>query len=140
MVEGFEDGVWWVELAPISDPGSGAGRSAVLGVHETPGRALTDAIVEDLTACRSCWSWTTASIWWRRAPTSPRPCSGPAPTFGSWLPAASRWASRARRNWPVPPLSTPDPRPCPLLEELERYEAVRLFVERAGCRQAGLRA
>jgi non-specific serine/threonine protein kinase len=31
----------------------------------------------------------------------------------------------------VPPLSTPDPRRQPSLEELTHYEAVRLFVERA---------
>jgi non-specific serine/threonine protein kinase len=31
----------------------------------------------------------------------------------------------------VPPLATPDPRRLPPLEELSRFDAVRLFVERA---------
>ena len=34
-------------------------------------------------------------------------------------------------SWPVPALSVPDPRRSPTVGELERYEAVRLFVERA---------
>lgn len=35
------------------------------------------------------------------------------------------------RAWRVPSLSVPDPRLAETAEELERYEAVRLFVDRA---------
>jgi predicted ATPase len=34
-------------------------------------------------------------------------------------------------NWPVQSLSLPDPRKQPTVDELERYESVRLFMERA---------
>jgi predicted ATPase/DNA-binding CsgD family transcriptional regulator len=41
--------------------------------------------------------------------------------------------------WPVPPMSTPDPGMAELTpEELERYESVRLFVERARKRRPDL--
>src|SRR3712207_5492841 len=39
--------------------------------------------------------------------------------------------------WPVPSLSLPDPRRRPPTKELARYEAVRLFVERAEAADAG---
>ena len=43
-----------------------------------------------------CWSWTTASISWTRAPGWPPPCCAPARTWSSWRPAASRCGSAAR--------------------------------------------
>ena len=39
-------------------------------------------------------------------------------------------------TWQVPPLSGPDPSRQPAIEELEGYESVRLFVERARYRNA----
>ena len=49
MVEGLEDGVWWVELASLSDPDLVAQAAAsVLSVREVPGRYMRDALVEYL--------------------------------------------------------------------------------------------
>jgi len=49
VAERFEDGVWWVELAPISDPDLvPQAVASTLGVREVPGRSLTDVISEDL--------------------------------------------------------------------------------------------
>ena len=49
MVEEFEDGVWWVGLAPISDPDLvPQAVASVLSVREVPGRSVTDALVEHL--------------------------------------------------------------------------------------------
>ena len=41
-------------------------------------------------------------------------------------------------NWPVPSLLLPDHRQQPTVEELERYESVRLFMERARFRNPAL--
>ena len=49
VVGNFEDGVWWAELAPISDPDLVPQAVArVLNVPEIPGRSPTEAIAEDL--------------------------------------------------------------------------------------------
>jgi hypothetical protein len=49
MVEGFEDGAWWVGLASLSDSALVAQAVAsVLVVRETPGRSLIEALVENL--------------------------------------------------------------------------------------------
>ena len=48
-VEGFEDGVWWVELAPLSDPDLvPRALASALGVREVPDRSLTEELVEHL--------------------------------------------------------------------------------------------
>jgi serine/threonine-protein kinase PknK len=47
LIEGFEDGVWWVELASLSDsklvPGVVA---SALGVREATDRSMTEVLVE----------------------------------------------------------------------------------------------
>jgi len=49
LVEGFEEGVWWVELASLSDPTLVQGAVAsTLGAREAPDRSLTEALVEHL--------------------------------------------------------------------------------------------
>src|SRR3712207_8613523 len=41
-------------------------------------------------------------------------------------------------TWQVPPLSGPDPQHRPKMQDLEGYESVRLFVERARYRNSAL--
>jgi predicted ATPase len=46
---GFEDGVWWVELASLSDPALvPQAVASALGVREAPGRSPTKALLEHL--------------------------------------------------------------------------------------------
>ena len=47
--ESIEDGVWMVELAPLSDPDLvSQAFASVLGVRETPGTALVDSLCDHL--------------------------------------------------------------------------------------------
>jgi hypothetical protein len=49
LVEEFEDGIWWVELASLSDPESvPRAVASALGIREVPDRSLTEALVENL--------------------------------------------------------------------------------------------
>jgi predicted ATPase/DNA-binding SARP family transcriptional activator len=49
LVPRFADGVWFVELAPISDPGLVPGRlAATLGLRERGGQSVTDMITDYL--------------------------------------------------------------------------------------------
>ena len=67
LVGTYPDGVWLVELAPLSEAGLVAQEVAnVLGVQERPGEPLTDTLVELWRPKRCCWSWTTASTSWRQ--------------------------------------------------------------------------
>ena len=132
IVEQFEDGVWWVELAPISDPDLVPQAVAqVLNVHEAYGRSLTDAIADDLrdleilVALDNCEHLVGASA--RIAETLLR--SSP----GLRILATSRetLGVGGEKTFPVAPLSLPDPLRPPAFEGLARYGAIKLFVERA---------
>src|SRR5215203_6654556 len=49
LLEGFEDGVWLVELAPLADPSLVVQAVAsTLGVREKPGRSLTETLCDYL--------------------------------------------------------------------------------------------
>ena len=53
VAQDFEDGAWWVELAPLADPDlvSQAVASS-LGVREVPGRTSAEALIEHLRSKR----------------------------------------------------------------------------------------
>ena len=49
MIEHFQDGVFFVALAPITDPGLVASTIAQpLGIHETAGRSIVDSLKDYL--------------------------------------------------------------------------------------------
>ena len=138
MVEELEDGVWWVELAPISDPDLVPGAVAqALGVREMPDRSLTDVLAEHLERRKTllvldncehlvegCATLADALL---------RACTDLA------ILATSREPLRTAGEtaWMVPSLSVPDPQSLPPAGELARYEAVQLFFERAKAVDAG---
>jgi len=130
--EGFEGGARWAGLASLSDPDLMPQTvAAALGVRETPGRPLVEALADDLGEAETllvldncehlvaaCAALVDALL--HRCPdlrvlaTSREPLGVPG-----------------ELTWSVPPLSLPDVSRLPALESLARYEAVRLFVERA---------
>jgi predicted ATPase/DNA-binding SARP family transcriptional activator len=138
LVEAFEGGAWWVELASISDPDLVPRALAqALGVREVPGRSPTEALVEYLEPrealvvldncehlIEGCAALADALL---------RACPGLR------LLATSREPMRVtgEASWSVPSLSLPDPQGRPTGEQLMGYEAVRLFVERATEANAG---
>jgi predicted ATPase len=138
LVEGFEDGVWWVELASFSDPELVLRAAAsALGVREAPDRSLTGALVEHLKPRKTLLVLDNCEH-------LVEGCAALADTLLRACPdlqilATSREPLRiaGEATWLVPSLSLPDPRRPPPAGELARYEAVRLFVERAGEVDAG---
>ena len=132
VVEDFEDGVWWVGLASLSDPDLvPQAVASSLGVRETPGRSLSEALVEALKSrgllliLDNCEHLIDACA--QLVDTLLHSCQDLK------VLATSREALRVagERSWSVPSLSVPDHERQPPIEELRRYEAVELFVERA---------
>jgi predicted ATPase/class 3 adenylate cyclase len=131
LVDQYPDGVWLVELAPLTDRGVVPGSVAqALGVREEPGRPLVATLTDFVTDRRlllvldnceqvvgACAALTTALL-------------GVAP--GLQVLTTSREALRIRgeRVYRVAPLAVPRP-PLPGLAVLSDYEAVRLFIVRA---------
>jgi predicted ATPase/class 3 adenylate cyclase len=125
------DGVFFVELAPITDPALVASAiAAALGIREAVGRSLEQTLREEL---RDKAMLVVLDNF--------EQVIDAAPLVGQLLATAARLrvlvTSRAvlhvqgEREYPVPPLRIPDPAELPSLEALSGYEAVTLFVERA---------
>ena len=75
----FADGVWLVDLAPLSVPDLVAQTIATaLGVREGRLRSARDALLDICAIVSSCWSWITANTY--RLPAPNRRGSAPRRT------------------------------------------------------------
>lgn len=125
-----------VELAPIGDPALiPRALAAAVSVQEAPGRTMTEALVAHLRQrsvllvldnCEhllgACAELVDALL------------SG-CPQLRVLATSREPLSMCGEQVWQVPPLSVPDASQEPLPEALMGYEAVRLFVERAGAAQ-----
>jgi predicted ATPase/class 3 adenylate cyclase len=126
LLPSFADGAFFVDLAPIADPGQVCPAICqVLGVREEPGSELIDTLVsrfagEDLLLLLDNFEHLLEAaslvdrILRRVLVTSRTPLG----LYGE-------------QEHDVPPLEVPDPRRLPEPEATSRYEAVALFVDRA---------
>ncbi|MBA3474818.1 MAG: tetratricopeptide repeat protein [Rubrobacter sp.] len=141
LVGAYPDGVWLVELAPLSDPElAPQAVAAALGVREQPGRPLAETLSKHLGSKRTllvldnCEHLIEACA--RLVDALLKSCSGLR------VLATSREALgvAGETNWPLSPLSLPEEgtsdaeRRLPPVEELARYESIGLFVDRARSR------
>ncbi|HEX5848531.1 MAG TPA: LuxR C-terminal-related transcriptional regulator [Rubrobacter sp.] len=128
----FEDGVWLVELAPLSDPELvPQAVASVVGVRESPGKALADTLAEHLGTrdllllLDNCEHLADACV--SLADRLLRRC----PNLRILATSREALGIAGESLFDVPPLSLPDPHRGPTAGSLPEYEAVRLFVERA---------
>jgi non-specific serine/threonine protein kinase len=129
-------GVRFVDLAPLSDPALvPQAVASVFGVREEPGRDPVATLQEHLHAQKSllildnCEHLIEACA--QFVDVLLNSCSGLR------VLATSRevLGVAGETNWPVSPLALPDAgQRLPPVEELARYEAIRLFLERARSR------
>jgi predicted ATPase/class 3 adenylate cyclase len=131
VLEEYE-GVWLLELAPLSDGDLVAPTLlTVLGLREQPGRTAVDTMIDYLGSRKvfvvmdNCEHLLEA-------------CAGLAEKLLRTCPkvrilATSREALRvaAETAWRVPPLALPDPERLPPVETLAQSSAVALFTDRA---------
>ena len=132
LVEAYPDGVWLVELAPLSEEALVPKAVAeALKVPERPQEPIADTLVEVLgdkqllLVMDNCEHVVGAA-----AGLVDRLLDS---CLGVRILATSREALgvEGEARWLVPPLSVPEPQGTPSLEQLQAYESVRLFVERA---------
>ncbi|MBI5652282.1 MAG: hypothetical protein HZC40_17840 [Chloroflexi bacterium] len=128
----FKDGVWWVDLAALTDPGLTPQTIALtFGLREPAGIPLTTMLVNFLRAKKlllivdNCEHLLDA-------------CAQLIGTLMSACPTLHIVAtSREILNisgevaWRVPSLALPAPAPVPPLAQLREYDAIQLFDERA---------
>jgi predicted ATPase len=132
LVGKFSDDVWVVELASLSDPDLVPQKVAfTLGVREQAGRRLTETLSshlqpkEALLVLDNCEHLVVACA--SLAEALLRAC----PNLRILVTSREALGITGETGWPVPSLSLPTSHHQPPVEELLRYEAVRLFIERA---------
>ncbi|HEX3830622.1 MAG TPA: LuxR C-terminal-related transcriptional regulator [Solirubrobacteraceae bacterium] len=133
QLERFSDGVWWVDLAPLSDPALvDEALAAALGVRPLPRMSALDASCAQLSGSRAlvvldnCEHLLTASG--TVAETLLRACPEVAVVTTSRTPLGVT----GETDWRVPSLSLPLEEPeRESVQALGQFDAVRLFIERA---------
>ena len=137
----YPHGTWFVPLAALADPALlGAAVAGVLGVREAGHRSLADALAAALRERRLLLVLDNCE---HLLPGMLLVGDLLASCAGLTVLATSRSALRlaGEHLLVVPPLSLPDPPSLgdtpPAPEELLRYEAPALFVQRAAAAQAG---
>ena len=129
-IHDFPDGVWFLDLAPISDPALIVGEAAqVLGVREEPDRPLLQTVCAHLRNRRALLILDNCEHVLQASAQMASAIVKAAPHVR--ILASSREALHAPGEQCYPVLPLPVPRRDDGFEALARSTAVRLFVERA---------
>jgi non-specific serine/threonine protein kinase len=132
LVHQFPDGVWFVELAPVSDESRvPQALAAALGVQQQADGSLADALARFLRPRNLLIVLDNCEHVLRAAAELVKQVLQAAPSVH--VLASSREALRVMGEmvYPLSSLPTPDPRYPTSSTILEQYDAVRLFVDRA---------
>jgi predicted ATPase/class 3 adenylate cyclase len=131
MVDEFEHGVFFVPLAALGDPGLVLQAIAqAFGVREAAGRPLNELLKEHLRDKQILLVLDNFEQVIAAAPLVSDLLTA-APRLKVLVTSREVLRLNGESNYPVPPLSVPDPKRMPPLERLTQYEAVALFIDRA---------
>jgi predicted ATPase/class 3 adenylate cyclase len=127
----YEDGACFVDLSPVVDPALVPSFIArALGVSEIPGRPILDVVVDHLRDRELLLVVDNLEQVISAAPVIERLLEE-APRLHVLATSRIVLSVRGEQEYPVPPLAPPVLSDAPDLLELGRFDAVRLFVERA---------
>ena len=132
LLEEYTDGVAWVGFEALTDPGLvPQALASALGIRERPGHPITETLLDYLRSKTillvfdNCEHMLSACA--RLADSLLRHC----PTVKVLATSREALGIVGEKLYPLPPLSVPDSTRLPPLDHLPRYDAVRLFIDRA---------
>ncbi|HXD09894.1 MAG TPA: AAA family ATPase, partial [Anaerolineales bacterium] len=132
LLEKFDHGVWFVELAPLTD--SDLIPQTILstiGVQEQQGKTSLEVLKEylhekqTLIVLDNCEHLVSASA------EVVNTLLNAAPKLKVLASSREALGVKGEMSYPVPSLSLPNIKHLPVIEQLSQYEAVRLFIDRA---------
>jgi predicted ATPase/class 3 adenylate cyclase len=131
LLPSFADGAFFVDLAPLADPGQVCPAICeALGVREEPGGDLIDTLVNRLMRKRLLLVLDNFEHLLEEASLVDR-VLGRVPEVRVLVTSRTRLGLYGEQEQPVPPLIVPEDGSGPDLEALAGIEAVELFVDRA---------
>ena len=132
LLEKFDHGVWFVELAPLTDPDLIPQTIlSTIGVQEQQGKTPLEVLKEylhekqTLIVLDNCEHLVSASA------EVANKLLNAAPKLKILASSREALGVKGEMSYPVPSLSLPDIKHLPVIEQLSQYEAVRLFIDRA---------
>jgi predicted ATPase/DNA-binding SARP family transcriptional activator/DNA-binding CsgD family transcriptional regulator len=134
LVGAYPDGVWLVELAALSDPTLVEQAVAqVLGVREQPGRPLIETLKDILRTKKMLLVMDNCEHLVEAVVALVDHLLDSCPSLRVLATSREPLNAAGEVNWVVPSLTVPDSRQEEAYtpQELEGYESMRLFVERA---------
>jgi predicted ATPase/class 3 adenylate cyclase len=132
LLENYPDGVWFIDLAPITDPNLIPQAVAkVLSVKEEAGRPLPDTLLDFLKNKTTLLVFDNYEHLIVARGLLAVLLQNSNPTLQVLTTSREILSIVGEVVWRVPSLSTPSLNHLPPLESLTQYEAVRLFIERA---------
>jgi predicted ATPase/DNA-binding CsgD family transcriptional regulator len=136
LLEAFADGVYLVELAPLSDPEYMISAIAnVLGLHESPDLTFQESVVRYLAPKHVLLILDNCEHLLEECAQLVDGLLKSCPRLHLLATSREILGVEGERSLRVPPLEFPDVKSLPGLDQVAQKEAVKLFVERAN--QAG---
>jgi predicted ATPase/DNA-binding SARP family transcriptional activator len=138
LVGAYPDGVWLVELAPLSQ-GEMVPRAVTgaLGVQEQPGRSLTSTLTEALRQKDLLLILDNCEHLVEDAARLVDVLLDSCPRLRVLATSREPLGVAGEVRWMVPALSVPEAQRSPTVVELEGNESARLFVDRASKQRPG---
>jgi predicted ATPase/DNA-binding SARP family transcriptional activator/DNA-binding CsgD family transcriptional regulator len=134
LIGSYPDGVWFVELAALSNPELvHRAVAATLGVYEQPDRSPTATLVHALRTKKSLLILDNCEHLIDRVACGVDTLLSTCPRLRIMTTSREALGIAGEARLVVPSLSLPDSRRPPTVENLAKSESVRLFLERARC-------
>jgi predicted ATPase/DNA-binding SARP family transcriptional activator len=135
--ENYADGIWFIDLAPLSDAALiPRAVASVLGMREEPAPSLIEALCTHLQSKSLLLVLDNCEHLLSACGHLVEALLQAAPNLRLLTTSRENLGITGEVSYRVPCLSLPDATHVPTIESLGQYEAIRLFVERARSRQA----
>jgi predicted ATPase/class 3 adenylate cyclase len=131
LLDQFHHGVWFIELAPLTDPGLIPQTILLaIGITEQSGKPL-DVLREYLREKKSLIVLDNCEHLLEASANVANAILSAAPDLKVLASSREALGVPGEMSYPVPSLSLPDIKHLPVIEQFSQYEAVRLFLDRA---------
>ncbi len=131
IIKHFHDGVFFVTMAPITDPGLVASTIAqALGITETAGQSIVDSLIDFLQSKSLLLLLDNFEQVISAAPLVAQLLAA-CRELNILVTSREGLHISGESEYPVPPLALPNLTQLPSLESLSQYAAVELFIQRA---------
>ena len=140
VLDGYPDGAWLVELAPVGDPRLvPQAVASTLGVKEDPGHPVLDALLRFARSRRLLLVLDNCEHLVHSCAEFARRLLEAAPDVTILASSREPLNIRGERTYVLAPLPVPGPAPAVRAEAIAAFAAVQLFADRAAAAQPSFR-